>query len=618
MATTIRSTGLDFQAIKNNLKTFLQQDEFADYNFEASGLSNILDVLAYNTHYNGLIANFALNESYISTAQLRQSLVGLANSIGYIVDSKQSSYFIADISITDVDGPLLYTLPSGYKFTTTVDDGTYTFQTLQSYTAEKSPSGVYTWENVTIYEGTKKTKSFIATSEADEDIYIIPDESLDINSVTVRVYSSASQSSDDFTTYTKLSDISSLDENTTAYVLREAPNGFFELTFGNGSAIGNRPIAGNRVVVEYLSVSGSKANGGRIFTESGDLSPLETSETFPISFVSVTAQSLGGSDKEKIESIRKNAPFLYAAQNRMVTAADYTSLITKKFDSVIDKIQCWGGEDNPDPDFGKVYASIVFKFEDQANADELTRLEQNKIRQLVDELGISSFDIVFTEPERIYIEVDCSFQYNPKQTVLTLPGLQGVVKKAISDYFATETGDFGESFRKSNLLTDIDESNSAVLSSRADIKMQYRLEISQVSTNELGETATVSRFNTPTDYLISFPQELKETNSEAPVVISGSFIYNNRTARIQNKLGEYTLQVVYVDDLSVAVDNVGDYNTNGIVNLVGFEPQNYSTGSNYIRITAKPGNESTITPSRNLILEYDQQTSSVLGIKVSE
>ena len=36
---------------------------FSDYDFEASGLSNILDVLAYNTHFNGLTTKFALNEN---------------------------------------------------------------------------------------------------------------------------------------------------------------------------------------------------------------------------------------------------------------------------------------------------------------------------------------------------------------------------------------------------------------------------------------------------------------------------------------------------------------------------------------------------------------------------
>ena len=66
MTTTIRSTDLDFDIVKNRLKEFFkQQSEFADYDFEASGLSNILDVLAYNTHFNGLLANFSLNEAFI-------------------------------------------------------------------------------------------------------------------------------------------------------------------------------------------------------------------------------------------------------------------------------------------------------------------------------------------------------------------------------------------------------------------------------------------------------------------------------------------------------------------------------------------------------------------------
>src|SRR6056300_842444 len=128
MATTIKSTALDFDAIKNNLKTFLEESgEFNDYNFEASGLSNILDVLAYNTHYNALTANFALNESFLGTAQLRSSIISLATSI---------------------------------------DDTTYTFQTREELSATESDTtaGLYTFVTaggtsaVRIYEGAQKTK----------------------------------------------------------------------------------------------------------------------------------------------------------------------------------------------------------------------------------------------------------------------------------------------------------------------------------------------------------------------------------------------------------------------------------------------------------------------------
>ena len=57
---------LDFDNIKSNLKTFLQdQPEFSDYNFEGSGFSVLLDVLAYNTHYLGFNANMLVNEVYL-------------------------------------------------------------------------------------------------------------------------------------------------------------------------------------------------------------------------------------------------------------------------------------------------------------------------------------------------------------------------------------------------------------------------------------------------------------------------------------------------------------------------------------------------------------------------
>ena len=114
MTTTIKSTELDFDQIKNSLKLFLAQtDEFADYNFEASGMSNILDVLAYNTHYNSLLANFALNESFLSTAQLRSSLVSLAGGLGYTVRSRTSACAIITLYVTNALVPASMTLPAG-------------------------------------------------------------------------------------------------------------------------------------------------------------------------------------------------------------------------------------------------------------------------------------------------------------------------------------------------------------------------------------------------------------------------------------------------------------------------------------------------------------------------
>ena len=102
MATTIQSTDLDFDTIKTRLKDYLKkQNEFNDYDFEAAGLSNLLDVLAYNTHFNGLIANFAINESFLNTAQLRSSIISHAEALGYVPRSYTSSQAKLNLSIFD-------------------------------------------------------------------------------------------------------------------------------------------------------------------------------------------------------------------------------------------------------------------------------------------------------------------------------------------------------------------------------------------------------------------------------------------------------------------------------------------------------------------------------------
>ena len=84
MATKLEISELDFDGIKANLKTFLsQQDEFTDYDFEGSGMSVLLDTLAYNTHYLAYNANMLANEMFIDSADLRSSVVSKAKQVGY-------------------------------------------------------------------------------------------------------------------------------------------------------------------------------------------------------------------------------------------------------------------------------------------------------------------------------------------------------------------------------------------------------------------------------------------------------------------------------------------------------------------------------------------------------
>jgi hypothetical protein len=330
MATNIQSTQLDFATIKNSLKTYLaQQTEFADYNFEASGLSNILDVLAHNTHFNGLIANFALNESFLNTAQLRSSVVSHAESLGYNPRSITSATAYLNISttITDTGRPSVISLPKYSVFSSSVNDISYSFYTLEEYTATDDGSGFYQFLSSTgtiqipVVQGTLKTKTFYVGTVTDSQIYVIPDTTIDTSTPTINVYLSASSSS--YVTYTPLYDSITINATSTLYQLRESPNGYYELIFSDGITTGQAPISGNKIIMQYLSSNGADANDATGFTATSQLSVNGLS--YPL--VSTTSVSAaGGSDKESIEAIRYNAPITFAAQQRLVTADDYKAL----------------------------------------------------------------------------------------------------------------------------------------------------------------------------------------------------------------------------------------------------------------------------------------------------
>ena len=621
MATTINSTALDFTNIKANLKKYLEsQTEFADYNFEASGLNNILDVLAYNTHVNGLTSNFAINESFLGTAQLRSSVVSLATGIGYIPDSMTAAQGTINITL-DLSGvadrPATVSLPAFTKFTANIDDLSYTFMTKEVFSAIDNGTGTYRFKTsddslaIPIFEGTLKSKTFLvgATEDRMADAYIIPDFNMDADTVTVRVFES--YGSNTSTVYTNITKATTINSTTTLYILKETPNGFYQLSFGGDGALGKSPAAGNAITVEYISTGGPTGNNAVSYSASDTITVGGIAYNLTPSNPTISS---GGDVKESIESIRKNAPFQYATQNRMVTAEDYTSIILRNFSTLINDITSWGGEDNYDPKFGTVFTSI--DFEDNVTADKIAETKTS-IEALVDQLAVVSFGIEFADPIDTFIEVVVFYQLNPTLTSLSANTISTNINTQVSNYFNTTLGKFEKSFRRSNLLTRVDDVSPAVLSSRAVVRMQQRF------------TPTV---NVSNSVVLTFPSDLSQPlfstspNEDTFVVRSSNFSINGRTCRIANEarvngLGQAVsstkLQVVDVTDLSVVVDNVGSYNpTTKTVNIVSFTPTALIGALGKIKISVLPANQSAVSPILNNILKYDQDESSIRSVTV--
>ncbi len=590
MATTIKSTELDFDAIRNSLKLyFAQRPEFQDYNFEASALSNVLDVLAYNTHYNALLANFALNESFLSTAQLRSSLVGLAGALGYTVGSRKSAFAVVNLYVENPSAPSSMTMPAGFKFSTTIDNKTYTFQTRDTLTAYNDGANRYNFfvnnnVNVQIYEGIEKTKVFIAGPANENDTYVIPVKNIDLDTVIVRVYDSPTTTSYDL--YTNINDLSTINESSRIFVIKEAPNGFYEITFGNGVRLGQYPLPGNKIEIDYTVVAGPEANGARSFTPQSTLSGLTV-------YVTTVTTSSAGTYKEDRESIRKNAPYVYAAQNRMVTAEDYAALTYRNYQNLIEDIKAWGGEDNIPPKYGTVYLSIVFSTDDAV-------VQQNtkaSVTNLAKNLSVASFNVEFVDPIETYLEVETEFQFNPNLTSSSQTAIENLVKSTMQNYFDANLGSFDQSFRRSNMLTLVDAVDDSVLSSKADVKMQNRF------VPEFGITG----------YTINYPAPISIPLNLTSVIKSSIFLMNGKTCFLRNKDASTIIEVVDTATGKLVYDNIGYYDPETGTLTLSFFNGTLITGS-YIKITAVPQNPSVVNSVRNNILLFDASASTSRAI----
>lgn len=326
--TQLNVTELDFDKIKANLKQHFSraESEFSDWNFEGSGLSLLLDVLAYNTHYNAVLAHTSLNESFIDSAQIRANVVSRGKLLGYVPRSVTAARAKVSVVFTRSalgisEGVVEVSLPVGTTFTAPLDGIVKTFVTLDEYTAElDTDANTFTFPAVDLYQGQIKTESFFTAAASSEQKYVIQNPNIDTTTLQVRVFGSITSTS--YEAYSRFISFAGADSTSTLYFLSENHEGKYEVRFGDG-VIGKKPSAQNLVQMFFIASDGPKSNGASTFT-------LTSTVPYTTSTVTSTIQAAyNGSEREGIESIRFNAPNLFTAQNRAVTAEDYRVLVNQ-------------------------------------------------------------------------------------------------------------------------------------------------------------------------------------------------------------------------------------------------------------------------------------------------
>jgi len=453
MASNLNVTELDFADIKQNLKNFLkQQNEFNDYDFEGSGLSVLLDVLAYNTHYNALNAHYSLNESFLDSAQIRGNVVTRAKLLGYVPRSVLAPRAQVNL-VVDVSGevgvkPSVLSLPRGTKLNTVVEGEEFQYVVLETQQTNLV-GNTYTFSNAVIAEGTVRTLKYRVDNDIENQKFQLSDLNADTSSLRVRVQEN--EESTGFDIYTKFESLKNVDASSKVYYLQENASEYYEVFFGDG-VTGFKPSNNNVVTLDYIITEGVESNGANTF------SMVDNIGGFSNVTVTTAVNASGGADQETLESIRFNAPLTFTTQNRAVTSEDYAAIIKKEF-SNIDSISTWGGEDNDPPDYGRVYIAIKPLLSETLSAAEKTDITGAILKGK----NVVSITPQIVDPNFTYLEIDAAFKYNPNLTDRSSVELQSVVRDTISDYNFNNLNKFDGVFRHSQLTRAIDSSDPAVL-----------------------------------------------------------------------------------------------------------------------------------------------------------
>jgi hypothetical protein len=586
MATNLKVTELDFDQIKLNLKNYLKtQSTFNDYDFEGSGLSVLLDVLSYNTHYNAMAAHFALNEAFLDSAQIRGNVVSRANLLGYTPRSKLASRATINVTVNVTgiaDTPQTLSLPRGTKFTSIVDGSEYNFVATETQTASKVNS-IYTFTNVPIAEGIYKTLKFRVDNDLDTQKFQISDKDVDTSTLRVRVQ--ANQESTAYDIYSKFTTLLNVISTSKIYHLQENSNEYYEIYFGDGIT-GFKPTNNNIVTVDYVYTNGKDANGASAFSKVDNIGGYSN-----ITLTTVT-NATGGADQETMESIRYNAPLTFTSQNRAVTSDDYRAIIQREF-SDIDALSTWGGEDNNPPDYGAIYVCVK-----PVLADKLTDDQKSEIKNtILKGKNVVSITPTLVDPNYTYLDLDVFFKYNNNLTDRSSVELESVVRDTIDDYNFNNLNKFDGVFRHSQLLKAIDSADPSIQNST--VRPFMHKTITPLATTALN------------NHTLNFTGAFYVSGSTKDSVISSSAFKINGADHYfgDEEVEGQTARRVYVYKLvnGVEVKAISDCGTvttaTGQVVLNNFVPTNANgTFSNTdIKITIKP-DSLDIAPKRDQLL----------------
>lgn len=537
---------LDFDRIKSNLKDYLKaQSEFSDYNFEGSGMSVLLDILAYNTHYMGYYLNMVSNEMFIDTALTRGSVVSHAKLLGYTPRSRVASRAALNLTITPAagDSNSSIVIPRFTRFVSETKDGVnYIFTNPSARVVTKNVvTGLFVTENFEIKEGQPVSFTFAYDSQTNpKQVFELPDVGIDTSTLQVVVQNSTQNANQE--TYILAQDATDVDSNALVYYLEENKNGRYQIYFGDG-IIGKKISEGNIVIVSYIVTSGENANNLK------DFKLLDNILTGSTTTLTLVAESSSGASEETIEQVRFTAPKAFIAQNRAVTKNDYIALINREY-PYFEAVNVWGGEENTPPVYGKVFFTAK-----PLGGYEITETEVEFVKNTV----LKPFSVLTVTPEYVaadynYLNLSIDVNYNPTRTNRTGDEIRSAVLSSVRNFANTNLDTFNNSFRVSRLSRAIDDADNSITNNDIKVVLEKRFSVDTTRS---------------ADYILNFDTPLKQGTTTERIISTPSFGYLDNNGIERNCFIEEVLQsFTGIEEIQVTVGGSG-YTTTPTVIIEG-------------------------------------------------
>jgi hypothetical protein len=471
---------LDFDQIKTSIKDYLRANSnFTDFDFEGSNFSIIIDTLAYNTYINSFNANMIVNESFLDSATVRDNVVSLARTIGYVPRSKVSSIANISFDILTTDNTPTLTLQAGLVCVGNIEKTNFIFSIPENITVSVI-NGVASFRNISIYQGSLLVKEFTVDGSVDQR-FVLDNEGIDTS--TLSAYVKGPNDTGIGKKYSLIDNIINIDKDSEAYLIQEVPDERYELLFGDG-IFGKKLENGSIITTTYIQTNGKSGNGASNFAYQGTLRNSFGNLVRPTNRIIVTTNSpsRNGDDIESINSVKYFAPRLYSSQYRAVTSRDYEAIISNQIYPNTESLSVIGGEELDPPEFGTVVISIKPK-----NGVLISDFDKQQILSKLKQYSMAGIRARIVDLKILYIEIDSSIYYNENQ-VSNVESLKSNVINSLNLYGnSIELNKFGGRFKYSKLLSTIDNTDRSITSNitKVRIRRDLRAVVNQFSQYEL-------------------------------------------------------------------------------------------------------------------------------------